>query len=352
MSKISDIDTNFKVETKIEKEGIKFIGLDNSAIALYGVFKEGEKYRRMPEAVAKSVSQGVYGLHANAAGGRIRFKTDSSYVAISAKMDDIGKMPHFPFTGSIGFDLYADNIYEKTFIPPVDITDGYESVIEFTDKKMRDITINWPLYSEVCELYIGLDENAVLEHAPSYSIQKPVVYYGSSITQGGCASRPGNSYQSIVSRRLDCDYINLGFSGSAKGEDGIADYIKTLDMSAFVYDYDHNAPNLEHLKMTHERMYKIIRKANPELPIIFMTRPKLYLTTEERERFKLILSNYEKAVANGDNNVYFISGKDLMAGTDNDGTVDNCHPNDLGFKAIADKVSQVLKDILKENNNE
>lgn len=347
MKTIAEIDTNFKVETKIEKEGIKFIDLNNPAIKLYGIFKENGKYRRMPEKVAKAVSEGVYRLHADTAGGRVRFKTDSEYVAISVKMDNIGKMPHFAFTGSIGFDLYADNVYEKTFVPPVDITDGYESIVEFADKKIREVTINFPLYTEVCELYIGLDENSVIEPADEYEIQKPVVYYGSSITQGGCASRPGNSYQSIVSRKLNCDYINLGFSGNAKGEDEMAEYIKNLDMSAFVYDYDHNAPNLEHLEKTHNRMFNIIRKANPDLPIIFMTRPKLYLNYDEQARFKLILSNYEEAVAKGDENVYFISGKDLMAGTDNDGTVDNSHPNDLGFKAMADKVGSVLKDILK-----
>ena len=87
----------------------------------------------------------------------------------------------------------------------------------------------------------------MLKDAPEYRIKKPVVYYGSSITQGGCASKPGSSYESILSRRFDCDYINLGFSGTAKGEDEIVDYIKGLEMSVFVMDYDHNAPTTEHL---------------------------------------------------------------------------------------------------------
>jgi hypothetical protein len=147
---------------------------------------------------------------------------------------------------------------------------------------MREITINFPLYSEVNELYIGLmRDSLVLESAP-YRIEKPIVYYGSSITQGGCASRPGNAYEALVTQALGINHINLGFSGNAKGEKEISEYICSLDMSAFVYDYDHNAPDIEHLKNTHERMFKEIRASHKDVPIIIMTRPKYTLTSEEK----------------------------------------------------------------------
>ena len=123
----------------------------------------------------------------------------------------------------------------------------FEDVLDYSERKMRSFVINFPLYTDVCELYLGLEESAKVEAAPDYEIKVPVVYYGSSITQGGCASRPGTSYQAIISRRLNCDYVNLGFSGNAKGEPAIAEYIAGLEMSVFVYDYDHNAPNPEHL---------------------------------------------------------------------------------------------------------
>lgn len=211
----------------------------------------------MPENIARGVSEGVYVLHSNTAGGRVRFVTDSPYIAIYAKMDGLGKMPHFALTGSIGFDLYVDNYYTNTFVPPFDIKDGYESIFEFEKKEQREITIDFPLYSNVNELYIGLQEDSFLAEAKPYKNVKPIVYYGSSITQGGCASRPGMSYQAIISRIFNYDYINLGFSGSAKAEDEMIEYIKNLDMSIFVYDYDHNAPTVEHLKKTHEKMFKL-----------------------------------------------------------------------------------------------
>ena len=98
-----------------------------------------------------------------------------------------------------------------------------------------------------------------------------MVFYGHSITQGACATRPGNAYPSILSRKYGFDFINLGFSGSAKGEDAMAEYIASLDMGAFVYDYDHNAPNAEQLLKTHEKMFKTIRKAHPSMPIVIMS---------------------------------------------------------------------------------
>ena len=141
-------------------------------------------------------------------------------------------------------------------------------MIDFDDRKEREITINFPLFTEVCELYIGLQKGCKLEPASEYTHQKPVVYYGSSITNGGCASRPGNTYQAVISRMLDCDFVNLGFNGNAKGEQEIADYIKGLDMSVFVYDYDHNAPTPEHLLDTHEKMFKAIKK-DPDADGVF-----------------------------------------------------------------------------------
>jgi lysophospholipase L1-like esterase len=304
----------------------------------------------LPEDVAKRVSEGVYRLHANTAGGRVRFKTDSPYVAINVKMGSIGKMPHFAITGSAGFDLYTDNSYFATFVPLFDMADGYESVIELRDRKMREITINFPLYSDVCSIYIGLANDALVLPPAPYVKEKPVVYYGSSITQGGCASRPGMSYQGVISRRFNADYINLGFSGSARGEDVMADYINGLDMSVFVYDYDYNAPSVEHYEKTHERFFKKIREAHPDLPIVIMTRPKhkKLLQPVEYERLDIAKRTYENALAAGDENVYFIDGKELMELAGNDGTIDNTHPSDLGFYSMATRIYPLLKEILEK----
>ena len=317
-------------------------------LKVYGVFKENGKYRRMPEGVAKSVSEGVYALHSNTAGGRVKFVTDSPYIAIHAKMDGLGKMPHFALTGSIGFDLYIDNYYAKTFVPPFDVEDGYESIFELEKKGRREITINFPLYSNVCELFIGLQDTANVSETEAYCFCRYpgslYIYTGDRIVvrSHNTGASPGMSYQAIVSRTFNYDYINLGFSGNAKAEDEMIEYIKNLDMSIFVYDYDHNAPTVEHLEKTHEKMFMAIREKNPLLPVIMMSRPKHFLTEEEKTRRNIIETTYRNAILSGDKNVYFIDGEALTKLCKDSGTVDNCHPTDFGFVSMAKALTEVI----------
>lgn len=344
---ISKIDKNFKVETKIEREGLTFYDIDQAPFKIYGVFREGEHYVRMPTDAAKSVSERVVSLYRHSAGGRVRFVTDSPYVAISIKLDRVCKLSHFAFTGSVGCDMYSGTRYIGTIVPPTNVVNEYEGVIDVPFNESKEYTVNLPLYSETDKVYIGIKEGSTLKAAPDYEIKKPIVYYGSSITQGGCASRPGNAYQSIISRELDADFINLGFSGSARAEDEMAEYIAGLDMSVFVYDYDHNAPDLEHYKNTHERMFKIIREKNPDLPILMMTRPEYYLDEDEQARLQVMLNTYNNAIAAGDQNVYYIKGPDLIEAVRESALVDGGHPNDNGFVSMAQVVGNKLKEILK-----
>lgn len=348
MRNIAEIDPNFKIETKIVQEDLRFYDPRQAPFQICGVFYEDGKFRRMPESVAKATSAGVLHLHTNTAGGRIRFQTDSPYVAIHAKMSGISRMSHFPMTGTAGFDLYAawegqPERYMGTYTPPLDMQDGYESILRFDSVKMREITVNMPLYSGVDAVYIGLQEEATILPPKPYKHQKPIVYYGSSITQGGCASRAGNSYEGFISRRLSVDYVNLGFSGRALAEQAMADYIAGLDMSIFVYDYDHNAPTPEHLQATHEKMFLTVRKARPDIPIVMMTRPKIYLTEGEVKRREIIRTTYRNAVDRGDKNVYLLLGSELMADAGNDGHVDGVHPTDYGFASMARALGDLLE---------
>lgn len=348
MSDITKADSNFVVKTSLNIDGLRFYDIKDAPFSVFGLIFENGHYNRLPDDVGESVSSGVHYLNAHTAGGRIKFVTDSPYVAIKAVMPVVEKMPHFALTGSAGFDLYVGKkeVYCNSFTPPFDLTDGYESVIRFDCKRKREVTVNFPLYSGVSELYVGLDENAVLEASAGYKHTAPIVYYGSSITQGGCASRPGNAYQSIISRALQTDFINLGFSGSARGEREIAEYISNLKMSAFVYDYDHNAPSLKHLENTHQRMFSIIREKNPSLPIVILSRPKYRLTKDEEKRLEIIRRTYTDAISANDKNTYLVDGPTLMKYAGHDGVVDDCHPNDLGFYSIAKVLIPLLKRLI------
>ncbi|MBQ3903612.1 MAG: hypothetical protein II744_01430 [Eubacterium sp.] len=347
LMKMEEIDKNFKTVTKIEKEGIKFYNIQDEPFKIYGVKYENGLFRRIPEDVAKSVSEGVYALHTKPVGGRVRFKTDSKYVAVSLKVENVNLTAILVLTGVASCDIYADNIFKGTYRTPFEVETEYEGVLEnVTDGTLKNITIGLPNHAFVREMYVGLDENARLLPPEPYKIETPVVYYGSSITQGCCSSRPGMSYEAIVARRLDCNYINLGFAGNAKGEDAIAHYIKGLKMSAFVYDYDHNAPTPEHLEATHERMFKIIREAQPALPVVMMPRPKMYLNDEEKKRREIVIKTYENALKSGDKNVYYIDNTELIALCGNEGTLEGLHPSDFGFNSMAKAVGDCLEKIL------
>lgn len=356
MKPIEKIDPNFQPSKLAGHEDVIFYDCLEEPFQVYGLQMPENKedgFLRLPAKTAASVNEGVAYLAGHTAGGRVRFQTDSAYVAIRAKLHSIGRMPHFALSGSAGFDLYVgastEEVYTGTFMPPYDMEDGYESLLELgKGGVMREITIHFPLYSGVKSLQIGLQQGAKAAAPSPYPVQLPMVYYGSSITQGGCASRPGNAYPSMISRQLGCDHVNLGFSGSARGEAVMAEYIAGLTMSAFVYDYDHNAPSLQHLQDTHEKMFQTIRSAQPELPIIMVSRPKYRLTEEEIKRRDVIRTTYEKAAASGDSNVYFVDGSTFFSCFGgNSETVDGSHPNDLGFMYMAEGIGKVLHHILK-----
>ena len=335
----------------VNTDDMKFYNIAEEVFSISGIFKENGLYRRLPEAVAKTVNAGVNEYHSVTSGGRVRFKTDSSCIAIKVKMGIINLDSNAPVTANAGFDLYERKnnrqYFVKNFMPPFEMTETYEDVINLQGREFKEYVINFPMWSEVAELYIGVDKEARLEKADDYTVKTPVVFYGSSITMGKCFSRPGCSYENILSQRLDFDYINLGFGGSAKGEQEIADYIAGLDMSVFVLDYDWNAPDVEYLKETHERFYKTVRKAHKDIPIIMMSRPKYYLSEEEKLRRQVVEETYKNALERNEN-VYFIYGNTLMDDKVRDnGTVDGVHPNDAGFMSMANVIEPVLKKALK-----
>ena len=347
MKNIDQIDRNFQIPDYVEKEDLCYYDIKSAPFEVCGVFYEDGLFRRMPEAVAKTVSEGVHYLHTNTSGGRVRFVTDSPYVAIHAELSGIERMPHAPLTGTCGFDLYTDGTYYGTFVPPMDMTNGYDHILEFADRKPREITIHMPLYCNVRSVLLGLAQDAKLQSPAPYRFDKPVVFYGHSITQGGCASRPGNSYPNILSRRLNVDIVNLGFSGNCKGENEMAQYIAGLPMQALVMDYDHNAPDMAHLKSTHEPFFQIIRDKHPNLPVVFMTSTaQSRFFDDQQGRKAIIRTTYENALAAGDQNVCFLDGSRIYDGCDA-ATVEGCHANDLGFWLQANAAGDVLKRILK-----
>ena len=264
---------------------------------------------------------------------------------------------HMALAGTSGFDLYIDDDGKYSFVDvfrpdPGNLSGGFASVIDMSLRNYgqgwHSFTLNLPLYNAVDEFQIGIPGDCAMGPGRAYRPLAPIVYYGSSITQGGCASRPGNAYPAIISRRLDMDFINLGFSGQARGQKEMAEYIATLDMSVFVLDYDHNTTDQAHLEATHYPFYETVRARQPELPILMISRPDVpERSAQVPLRRAAVRASYERALSAGDRNVYHIDGSALFAGDEWwDCTVDGLHPNDLGFRRMADVIGDTLSGIL------
>ena len=346
-------DGDTKIHTDTERD-VHFYSVRMEPFRIYGLYnpQDGKPFRRLPEEVAKATSESVQKLNYNTAGGRVRFATDSEYIYVKTKTPYTYQLAFMSRVMLNGFDVFADGAYAGSIKPPVDFKDGFEEVLEFKTKKMRCIEINFPLYGCLDELYIGLRPGAALKAGKEYSDKRRIVYYGSSITQGAFACRPGNAYESIIARRLDCDYLNLGFSGSARAEDAMVYYIAGLDMDLFVCDYDHNAPDVEHLQNTHEKLYRAVRERHPGMPILFVTKPDFdWDPTGNAYRREVVYNTYIKALREGDTHVAFVDGQSLFHGADRECcTTDGCHPNDAGFVRMADVIGEQIRRLLYGGN--
>ena len=343
------------VTAKLNEE-LVWLDVREAPFDVYGLYdyKRDDFFRRLPDDVAAATSKDVAGLYKNTAGGRVRFSTDSDIIAIKAVYnDDTWVMPNMPLSGSAGFDMYRDlptgSVYDGSFIPDKHVGEnhGYEAQLT-EDGKMCSYTICFPLYHNVIALYVGLKPNAEIRGGKKYKYDKPVLFYGSSITQGASASKPGNSYEAMASRAVDFDYINLGFSGACKAEPAIRDYICAQDMSIFVYDYDHNSPTPQYLVDTHAEFFKAFRSSHPMTPVIFMTRPDFDGRNEHDNtlRRNTVYTTFIEAFKGGDENVYFIDGERMYEGDMRDAcSGDGTHPNDLGMYRMANTLIPVFRKI-------
>lgn len=346
------MDKNFAVSTGEVQAELEWFDVCKPPFTLYGFYKTGAgnpPFHRLPEDVARQSGEGILFLNAHTAGGRVRFSTNSRRIGIRASMPTVHAMANMPLAGSAGFDLYKQESGElrwvHTFLPPAGMADGYEAAAILPEKAagFGEYIVNFPLYNAVGSLSIGLERGALLKEGLPYRNRRPVIFFGSSITQGGCASHPGNSYTALISQKLRMDYVNFGFSGSCMGQQPLVQYIASQPMDAFVCDYDHNAPTPEHLEQTHFQTYSFIRAHHPDIPYIMISRPDFKGTAEDLRRRQIIQASYRKAVSMGDRHVYCLDGASFFHGNRGLCTVDGCHPNDLGFYYMAEQIGKTLQ---------
>lgn len=315
-----------------------------------------EPYDRLPAAAEALVRPPVWNLAHDSAGLAVRFTTDAG--AIRARWtlrSEKLALPHMPATGVSGLDLY------------VKLPGGWHWVANGRPEKLaneqallrdwpggrREYLLYLPLYNGVTSVELGVPPQAVLEPGPARPPGvRPVLFYGSSILQGGCASRPGMAYPAIIGRRLDWPVINLGFSGNGKSEPEMARLFAELDPAVYVYD---SLPNLsvEEARERVEPFLHVLRRAHPKTPILLVenaiytdvmfSRPRRELITEKN---RILREVYAKLRKEGDRNLHYVAA-DRLYGDDGEATVDGTHATDTGFLRMADVIAPALKPLLR-----
>jgi hypothetical protein len=312
-------------------------------------------FDRFPAAAEGKVTPAVWELSRDSTGMMVRFKTDATaiWVHYVLYMDRLA-MTHMPATGASGVDLYARDAQGKwrwVMCSRPEVREVRQAIITGLAPGLREYALYLPLYNGVNSLEIGVPQGAAFTGlAPRTA--KPIVFYGSSITQGACASRPGMVYTAILGRRFDCPVVNLGFSGNGRMDAAVGELMAKIDAAAYVIDCMPNTgPTLARQKCA--PLVKMLRAAHPVTPIVLAEDRRV---TNEWIRPQLQKSHtashvalreiYEGLKREGVVELYYIPG-DGMLGDDAEGATDGSHPSDLGFMRQADAFEPVLRQALR-----
>ncbi len=340
---------------RAEADGFVYLDISGEPFAIGGIAhpnENGGEFYRLDPARRGEYSPDNRFLAENTPGASVRFITNADRVSLRIKLRaGCFGMHHFCDRGVYGVDAYVgtgtDRRYVggqmQTFADNHDVNTGVLNL----PQGAKEVMIDLPLYAGISGMEIGFPKGTRVGRPTERSV-RPVAFYGSSITQGGCVSRPGSAYTNIICRALDADCRNFGFSGSAMGELVVADYIAHCELSCFVMDYDYNAPSVEHLEKTHEPFFKYIRGIQPDLPVVFVTHPYYAEPTEaDLARVAVVKKTYENALAAGDKNVAFVDSASFFTKEMRDlYAVDYLHPNDLGQMDMAQKIFPSVKKLI------
>jgi hypothetical protein len=303
-------------------------------------------YDRLPARAEGKVPKRVWELSHHSAGLCLRFSTDAATLQVrwTLASDELA-MLHMPATGVSGVDLYAKQDGQWRFVGN-GRPKGVSNTAKFTVPRNAEILLYLPLYNGVKSVEIGIPKDRALSTPDAAAIQqrKTIVFYGTSITQGGCASRPGMAFTAIVGRRLDAAVVNLGFSGSGKMEPEMADLLAGLDPSLFVLDCVGNM-TVKEVSERIEPFVKKLREAHADTPIL-LTDDSAYRTASPTEKGRAIRAAYEGLTSQGVKNFHFLP-KEGTLGDDGEATVDGIHPSDLGMMREADAFTQAIRPLLE-----
>ena len=359
---------SFSQDKTINNESnVSYYGRDHFLIegtAVADSLKESP-YDRLPVSYKDKVRQPVWDLSKSSAGITVRFHSNSTSINLKWTVLNDFDMPHMASTGIKGIDLYTKYNNKWRYVTtagaivglkkhqnkskPLDSISEFELIKNMTPE-FREYKLFLPLYDGVTKLEVGIDPTASIEKASPSSV-KPIVFYGTSITQGGCASRPGMAHTSIISRRLDVECINYGFSGNGRMETPIVELISEISARFYVIECLQNMDS-DQVKQRVRPLVETIRKKHPLTPIVLVENMMYKMAfldqtlQDELIQENLTLKNeFDKILKSGDQNIFYV--KDNLL--DDEGTVDGVHFTDLGFLRYADYLLKNFKEFMLIN---
>ena len=333
---------------------------DATKFPLYGtaVKNDSVTFTRLPDSLKSKVRKELYDLGTNTAGMFIRFSSNAKKMKVKWNSTFNIEMNHMAPSGIRGFDIYTlmdDGSWE--FVAPARpvVNKKHSVATVFSDMKpgMREYIMLFPLYDGADSVYIGVDSAAVLE-MPKVDLpkrEKPVVIYGTSITQGACASRPGMCHTNMLVRDLNREVYNLGFSGNGRFDLEVAEVMTSVDAGLYVIDcLPNNKVNEVREKI--DPFFQYLRTRRPDVPVLFVESPMFpgYMFDMKEgdtlnEKNAALREYYEKLKKQGVKNIYYFEAKNILT-EDRQGTVDGYHFTDLGFYRFEKKILPVIKKIL------
>jgi hypothetical protein len=330
---------------------------DASAFPLLGKATDATltRYERLPDSLQHISRKPLWELGRNSAGLAVRFRSNSTCIAAKWEVRNNMSMNHMTPTGIKGLDLYCLQdgkwIFAGSGRPQ-----GKSSTATIVNNMLpreREYLLYLSLYDGVPSLAIGVDSlSEISQPAVDLPVRnKPVVFYGTSILQGGCASRPGMAHTNILERWLNRECINLGFSGNALLDLEIADVVAGVDASLFVLDFVPNA-TVEQMKERADKFYTIIRSKHPDTPILFVEDPVFThspfdtrIAKEVKDKNETLNAFFQSLKQRGEKNIHFLSTKAII-GHDGEATVDGIHFTDLGFMRYAEVLYPICDTLL------
>lgn len=345
-----------------ENQQIRWYSPARKPFRLQGLpfFETDGIYRRLMLNPPKPIPELVDNLSNRTAGVQAHIRGRLQKLIIKARVN-APPLPYYHMTplGRDGFDCYLGSGEEKIhyfssthFDPNSDKIE--HAVIDFSEPKDLNIIINFPLYSGVSEVIFGVDENAILLEPMPLADNNRIVIYGTSITQGACASRAGMAHTNILSRRLNREIINLGFSGNGKCEAEMALAIRKIERtSMLIIETEGNCPDAAWIGEKYPEFIRLYREKYPAIPIAIISRPimpQAYLIEGELKKYQDKASIQKKIVEEfkekGDKNIYFYDGKDSLGEDSDECTVEGVHFTDLGFMRMANFMQPIIENIL------